>query len=118
MCASRASASTSSGRSYSRSIRSRTRRNRARSRRCCAEAVWGETPVALRKELNQKDVNKHIYNRIEKRGEARRSPLLANAHQIPRLARPRRECFSIPDGSGGVFVRPVRNQEANRRGRV
>src|SRR5215208_4821233 len=36
MWASRASASTSSGCAYSRSIRSRTRRSRARSRRCCA----------------------------------------------------------------------------------
>src|SRR5664279_4132850 len=36
MCAPRASASTSSGSSYSRSIRSRTRRSHARSRRCCA----------------------------------------------------------------------------------
>src|SRR5215218_3918423 len=35
MCAPRASASTSSGWAYSRSIRSRTRRSRARSRRCC-----------------------------------------------------------------------------------
>src|SRR4029453_3474999 len=34
----RASASTSSGWAYSRSIRSRTRRNSARSRRCCDEA--------------------------------------------------------------------------------
>src|ERR1700722_18971551 len=38
MCAPRASASTSSGCAYSRSIRSRTRRSRARSRRCCADA--------------------------------------------------------------------------------
>ena len=38
MCAPRASASTSSGCAYSRSIRSRTRRSRARSRRCCAAA--------------------------------------------------------------------------------
>src|SRR5215210_600787 len=38
MCASRASASTSSGCAYSRSIRSRTRRSSARSRRCCAVA--------------------------------------------------------------------------------
>ena len=38
MCAPRASASTSSGCAYSRSIRSRTRRSRARSRRCCASA--------------------------------------------------------------------------------
>src|SRR3954469_6878957 len=38
MCASRASASTSSGCAYSRSIRSRTRRSRARSLRCCAPA--------------------------------------------------------------------------------
>jgi hypothetical protein len=38
MWAPRASASTSSGWAYSRSIRSRTRRNRARSRRCCAVA--------------------------------------------------------------------------------
>src|ERR687891_1438255 len=39
MCAPRASASTSSGCAYSRSIRSRTRRSRARSLRCCAAAV-------------------------------------------------------------------------------
>src|SRR5439155_447395 len=51
MCTPRASASTSSGCSYSRSIRSRTRRSRARSRRCCVEAAWGLTPAALRKEL-------------------------------------------------------------------
>ena len=38
MCAPRASASTSSGRAYSRSIRSRTRRSRARSRRCSSAA--------------------------------------------------------------------------------
>src|SRR5262245_54746350 len=38
MCAPRASASTSSGCAYSRSIRSRTRRSSARSRRCCAAA--------------------------------------------------------------------------------
>ena len=38
MCAPRASASTSSGCAYSRSIRSRTRRSRARSRRCCSSA--------------------------------------------------------------------------------
>jgi Bacteriocin-protection, YdeI or OmpD-Associated len=38
MCAPRASASTSSGCAYSRSIRSRTRRSLARSRRCCAAA--------------------------------------------------------------------------------
>ena len=38
MCAPRASASTSSGCAYSRSIRSRTRRSRARSRRCCSAA--------------------------------------------------------------------------------
>src|SRR5438309_9431640 len=38
MCAPRASASTSSGCAYSRSIRSRTRRSRARSRRCWAAA--------------------------------------------------------------------------------
>src|SRR5215207_6029735 len=38
MYAPRASASTSSGWAYSRSIRSRTRRSRARSRRCCAAA--------------------------------------------------------------------------------
>src|SRR3954470_10487693 len=38
MCAPRASASTSSGCAYSRSIRSRTRRSRARSRRCSAAA--------------------------------------------------------------------------------
>src|SRR5258708_1647081 len=38
MCAPRASASTSSGCAYSRSIRSRTRRSRARSRRCCSVA--------------------------------------------------------------------------------
>src|SRR5215216_6383134 len=38
MYAPRASASTSSGWTYSRSIRSRTRRSRARSRRCCAAA--------------------------------------------------------------------------------
>src|SRR6204780_292311 len=38
MCASRASASTSSGWAYSRSIRSRTRRRRARSLRCWAAA--------------------------------------------------------------------------------
>jgi hypothetical protein len=38
MCAPRASASTSSGCAYSRSIRSRTRRNHTRSRRCCAAA--------------------------------------------------------------------------------
>src|SRR3954451_21228818 len=38
MCASRASASTSSGCAYSRSIRSRTRRSRARSLRCCSAA--------------------------------------------------------------------------------
>src|SRR6266536_4571521 len=39
MCAPRASASTSSGCAYSRSIRSRTRRSRARSRRCCTSAA-------------------------------------------------------------------------------
>src|SRR5215218_2546296 len=39
MCAPRASASTSSGCAYSRSIRSRTRRSRARSRRCSSPAV-------------------------------------------------------------------------------
>src|SRR6266436_8582104 len=38
MCAPRASASTSSGCAYSRSIRSRTRRSRARSLRRCAAA--------------------------------------------------------------------------------
>src|SRR3954463_12083238 len=38
MCSPLASASTSSGCAYSRSIRSRTRRSRARSRRCCAVA--------------------------------------------------------------------------------
>src|SRR5207247_944467 len=38
MCTPRASASTSSGCAYSRSIRSRTRRSHARSRRCCAAA--------------------------------------------------------------------------------
>ena len=38
MCTPRASASTSSGCAYSRSIRSRTRRSSARSRRCCASA--------------------------------------------------------------------------------
>src|SRR5690348_10021764 len=38
MCTPRASASTSSGWAYSRSIRSRTRRSSARSRRCCASA--------------------------------------------------------------------------------
>src|SRR5690242_3629616 len=38
MCAPRASASTSSGCAYSRSIRSRTRRICARSRSCCAAA--------------------------------------------------------------------------------
>src|SRR5215211_135215 len=38
MYAPRASASTSSGWAYSRSIRSRTRRSHARSRRCCAAA--------------------------------------------------------------------------------
>ena len=38
MCAPRASASTSSGCAYSRSIRSRTRRSHARSRRCFAAA--------------------------------------------------------------------------------
>src|SRR6202158_2133287 len=38
MYAPRASASTSSGCAYSRSIRSRARRSRARSRRCCAAA--------------------------------------------------------------------------------
>src|ERR671934_986870 len=38
MWASRASASTSSGCAYSRSMRSRTRRSSARSRRCCAAA--------------------------------------------------------------------------------
>ena len=38
MCTPRASASTSSGCAYSRSILSRTRRSRARSRRCCVVA--------------------------------------------------------------------------------
>src|SRR4029453_6878657 len=38
MCAPRASASTSSGCAYSRSIRSRTRGSRTRSRRCCTSA--------------------------------------------------------------------------------
>src|SRR5919107_2813266 len=44
MCASRASASTSSGCAYSRSIRSRTRRSSARSRRCWAAAGVPVTP--------------------------------------------------------------------------
>src|SRR5687767_2428985 len=39
MCTPRASASTSNGCAYSRSIRSRTRRSRARSRRCCVAAL-------------------------------------------------------------------------------
>src|SRR4051812_29401253 len=43
MCTPRASASTSSGCAYSRSIRSRTRRSHARSRRCCAVAGVGVT---------------------------------------------------------------------------
>src|SRR5690606_11872629 len=46
MCASRARASTSSGRAYSRSMRSRTRRSRARSRRRCSEPVFAWPVVA------------------------------------------------------------------------
>src|SRR6266571_1498386 len=89
MCAPRASASTSSGCSYSRSIRSRTRRSRARSRRCCVEAAWGLTPAALRNELREKEVNKHIYNAIKEivRGgipTSSVSPLLAEAHHVAR----------------------------------
>src|SRR3954464_1757740 len=48
MCTPRASASTSRGCAYSRSIRSRTRRSRARSRRCCAavavRVTWAMVP--------------------------------------------------------------------------
>src|SRR3989442_5851633 len=90
MCTPRASASTSSGCSYSRSIRSRTRRSRARSRRCCVEAAWGLTPAALRKELREKEVNKHIYNAIKENRcggsvpTSSVSPLLAEAHYIAR----------------------------------
>src|SRR5712692_11658720 len=84
MCAPRARASTSSGRSYSRSIRSRTRRSRARSCRRCVEAAWGGTRVALVTELKEKDVNKHIYNPIENPSQARASPLLAEAHHVAR----------------------------------
>jgi hypothetical protein len=50
MCTPRASASTSSGCAYSRSIRSRTRRSRARSRRRCAEADLLATCESIRRE--------------------------------------------------------------------
>src|SRR2546430_13901945 len=79
-----ASASTSNGRSYSRSIRSRTRRSRARSRRCCVEAAWGGTRVALVTELKEKEVNTHIDNPIKKRGSARLSALLAESDDVAR----------------------------------
>src|SRR5437879_13694219 len=88
MWAARASASTSSGRAYSRSIRSRTRRSRARSCRCCVDAARGGTRVALVTELKEKEVNRHIYNPIKKRGQARLSALLAESDDIaPRVAK-------------------------------
>src|SRR5207244_7544699 len=84
MWAARASASTSSGRAYSRSIRSRTRRSRARSCRCCVDGARGGTRVALVTELKEKEVNRHIYNPIKKRGQARLSALLAESDDIAR----------------------------------
>src|SRR4051794_31051365 len=50
MCTPRASASTSSGWAYSRSIRSRTRRSRARSRRC-----WSPADALLTREIVRLD---------------------------------------------------------------
>src|SRR5207237_10285349 len=84
MWAARESATTSSGRAYSRSIRSRTRRSRARSCRCCVDGARGGTRVALVTELKEKEVNRHIYNPIKKRGQARLSALLAESDDIAR----------------------------------
>src|SRR3954469_24515715 len=49
MCTPRASASTSSGSAYSRSIRSLTWRNSRRSRRCCSEARVLVTSAIVRR---------------------------------------------------------------------
>src|SRR2546430_17664855 len=110
-----ASATTSSGRSSSRSIRWRTRRSRARSRRCCVEAAWGGTRVALVTELTEKEVNKHIYNPIKNRGLARLSALLAESDDVARRvakcgvtdAAVRDSQFHIPHGRsipGGMLL--------------
>src|SRR5581483_2417142 len=49
MCTPRASASTSSGCAYSRSIRSRTRRNHAKSRSRCSSSALAVTPRTYRR---------------------------------------------------------------------
>src|SRR5919202_604817 len=63
MCAPRASASTSSGWAYSRSIRSRTRRSSARSRRCCSVAALPVVTYDIVPRRSGADVRREVLSR-------------------------------------------------------
>src|SRR5882757_5241609 len=60
MCTPRASASTSSGCAYSRSIRSRTRRSRARSLRRCAVAAGSLLTCEIVRVRSAADVGREV----------------------------------------------------------
>src|SRR3954452_19100071 len=108
MCAPRASASTSSGWAYSRSIRSRTRRSSARSRRCWVSAEVRVTPqivpcrpasAELRALALEQPPLRVVVDECE-RAAVRRACLLRTAQAAEQL------------GAGGVQVAVVVEAEA------
>src|SRR5579864_1307555 len=105
MCAPRASASTSSGCAYSRSIRSRTRRSHARSRRCCVSATSALRPGgagagAVSKALGKEDTLEALLARsvrLDKSSSGIETKVLR--HQLvgvkPHLTQTGRSCLLV-----------------------